>query len=131
MRKLIFGVTIAAAYTVAFAGGADGVWKTELSDDGGYLEVTIGPCESDSKKTCGTISRAFTKDGENPDYKHLGKLMVWDMKSKDGTKFSGGKIWDPKEDKTYKSKMQLKGDELDVEGCVTIICSGQHWQRVK
>jgi len=61
----------------------------------------------------------------------MGKLMVKDMKSGDGTKYSGGTIWDPEHDKTYKSKMYLKGDVLDVEGCVSIICSGQDWKRVK
>ena len=131
MRRLILGVTIAAACTMAIAGGADGVWKTEVNDDGAYLEVTIGPCESDSSKTCGKISNAFTKQGADPKYEHLGKLMVKDMKSDDGTSYSGGTIWDPEDNKTYKSKMHLKGEELDVEGCVTIICSGQHWKRAK
>ena len=61
MRRLILGATIAAASSMAIAGGADGVWKTEEGDDGGYLEVTIGPCESDTTKTCGKISNAFSK----------------------------------------------------------------------
>ena len=131
MRRLILGVTIAAASSMAIAGGVDGVWKTEVSDDGGYLEVTIGPCESDATKTCGKISNAFTTKGADPKYKNMGKLMVKDMKSDDGTNYSGGTIWDPEKDKVYKSKMHLKGDVLDVEGCVSIICSGQDWQRVR
>jgi uncharacterized protein (DUF2147 family) len=53
------------------------------------------------------------------------------MHSKDGITFSGGTIWDPEHDKTYKSKMTLKGDDLDVEGCVSIVCSGQDWKRFK
>ena len=36
------GVALGAASSMAFAGGADGVWKTEVGSDGGYLEVTIG-----------------------------------------------------------------------------------------
>jgi uncharacterized protein (DUF2147 family) len=116
---------------MVLAGGADGVWKTEANDDGGYLEVSIGPCESDSAKTCGKISNAFTKQGADPEYEHMGKLMVKDMESDDEANYSGGTIWDPEEDKTYSSKMHLKGDVLDVEGCVTIICSGQDWTRVK
>ena len=57
--------------------------------------------------------------------------MVKDMTSKDGTKYSGGTIWDPQDDKTYKSKMHLNGNELDVKGCVSVFCSGQAWMRVK
>lgn len=135
MRSLIVGITIViastAASTAAFADGADGVWKTEADDKGAYLEVTIGPCESDPSKTCGTISNAITKKGADPAYANLGKLMVKDMHSTDGKKYSGGTIWDPVHDKTFKSKMHLKGDDLDVSGCVSIICVGQDWKRVK
>ena len=131
MRRLIVAVTFAAAPVMAIAGGADGVWKTQRSDAGAYLEVTIGPCASDPAKTCGKISKAFTKQGVDPKYENLGKLMVKDMKSDDGMSYSGGTIWDPEDNKTYSSKMHLKGEDLDVEGCVTIFCSGQHWKRVK
>ena len=131
MRRLIVGLTIAAASTVAVAGGADGVWKTQADDDGGYLEVRIAPCESDASKTCGKISNAFTTQGADPKYVNLGKTMVKDMTSSDGVNYSGGRIWDPEHNKTYKSKMKLKGDVLDVEGCVSIICTGQDWTRVK
>lgn len=41
-----------------------------------------------------------------------------------------GKIWGPEDNKNHSSKMNLKGETLDVEGCVTIICSRQHWNRV-
>ena len=131
MRRLILAVTVAATPITAIAGGADGVWKTEANDAGAYVEVTIGPCDSDSAKTCGTISKAFTEQGADPKYENLGKLMIKDMTSDDGTSYSGGTIWDPEDNKTYSSKMHLKGEELDVEGCVTIICQGQHWKRLK
>jgi uncharacterized protein (DUF2147 family) len=124
-------MAIVTASTAALAGGADGVWKTEADDQGAYLEVTIASCESDSSKTCGTISNAFTKQGADPKYANLGKLMVKDMDSSDGTSYSGGTIWDPVHDKTFKSKMHLRGDDLDVSGCVSIICVGQDWKRVK
>jgi len=131
MRSLIVGMAIVTASTAALAGGADGVWRTEADDQGAYLEVTIAPCESDSSKTCGKISNAFTKQGADPKYANLGKLMVKDMESADGKNYSGGTIWDPVHDKIFKSKMHLRGDDLDVKGCVSIICSGQDWKRVK
>jgi len=131
IHKLFLGMTLAAASSVAIANGADGVWSTEVSKDGGYLEVTIGPCDSDSTKTCGKISSAFNKQGVDAGYKNLGKLMVKDMVSQDGKNYSGGMIWDPEHNKTYKSKMHLKGNDLDVEGCVSFFCSGQDWKRVK
>ncbi len=118
------------ASAFASAEGIDGVWSTEKSDSGGHLEVEIGPCEADATRTCGVISAAFSKDGIEPDYEHLGKLMIKDMKSDDGISFSGGTIWDPEKDKVYKSKLRVKGDDLKVDGCIAFICVGQNWTRV-
>jgi uncharacterized protein (DUF2147 family) len=131
MRKILLAAATATAPAMAFAGGADGVWKTEADGDGAYLEVTIGACASAADKTCGIITTAFKKDGKDPAYANLGKKIVWDMTSSDGVSYFGGKIWDPEHNKTYSSKMKVKGDVLDVEGCVSIICSGQDWTRVK
>ena len=88
-------------------------------------------CDKDSSKTCGTISKAYGKHGVDAGYANLGKTMVSGMSSDDGKSFSGGTIWDPEKDKTYKSKMTLKGDDLDLEGCISFFCSGQDWKRVK
>jgi len=132
MRKLILflGVLIAGVPTIAAASSANGVWSTEKDDQGAYLEVTVAPCESKATLTCGVISKAFTKSGEDPDYANLGKLIIKDMKDHGDGTYSKGTIWDPVKDKVYKSKMEVKGDELDVDGCISVICQGQHWQRV-
>ena len=52
------------------------------------------------------------------------------MAADGGGKYSGGKIWAPDRDKTYRSKMELSGDRLKVSGCVGPICRGQTWARV-
>ena len=79
MRRFIFGVIIAATSSMAVADGLNGIWKTAADDDGAYLEVTLGPCDSDSSKTCGTISKAFTKEGPDLKYANLGKAIVTDI----------------------------------------------------
>ena len=129
MYKTILGTILIFAWSTAQADGIEGKWRTETDDAGGYLEVTIGPCKSDTEKTCGIITNAFTSNGPDGGYKNLGKLIVMDMETKDGKQFSGGTIWDPEKDKTYKSKMTLKGDDLDVEGCISFICLGEDWKR--
>ena len=131
MFRSILAVMLLVTSAAAFAGSADGVWRTESNDAGGYLEVTIGPCESDAKLTCGVISQAFSKDGPDPDYENLGKLIIHDMKPHGADAYAGGTIWDPEKDKTYKSKMTVKGDDLDVEGCISFVCVGEDWKRVK
>jgi len=132
MRNIVLflGVLVATIPAIAAAGSADGVWATEKDEQGAYLEVTVSACESDASLTCGIISKAVTKSGEDPDYSNLGKFIIKDMKHHGDNKYAKGTIWDPTKDKVYKSKMEVHGDELDVDGCISVICQGQHWQRV-
>ena len=132
MHGLIYGVLISTLSATALAGsGAEGVWKTEPNEEGGYLEITMGPCTADASKTCGVISSAHNGEGPNTGYEHLGKLMVKDMEPDGDNAFTDGTIWDPEADKTYKSKMQAEGDKLRVDGCIAFFCSGQNWTRVQ
>ena len=134
MRAKI-GLTAAAlmlaAQGAAAAGAADGVWKTEVNEEGRYLLVTVAPCASDPAKSCGTITRAMRPEGENPDYEHLGRLIIEGMVPDGAATFSDGTIWAPDDDKTYDSNMEVKGDVLTVEGCVLVFCRGQDWTRAQ
>jgi uncharacterized protein (DUF2147 family) len=124
-------MTLLSMSVMASASSAEGVWATEANDSGGHLEITIAPCASDAKKTCGIITNAITPSGPDAEYKNLGKLMIDGMTSKDGVHYSGGTIWDPEKDKIYKSKLEVKGNDLDVEGCISFVCIGEDWKRVK
>ena len=107
------------------------MWKTAEGEEGGYLYVSIAACGA---AICGTIDRAFDGDGApSPDYGHLGKTLIRDMTADGGGAYSGGTIWAPDTDKTYRSKMALSGDALEVKGCVAggLICRGQTWTRVR
>jgi len=104
-----------------------GTWQTESSEKG-YLHVAIEECDD---ALCGTIVNAYNLENEIiADYEHVGKKMVWNMKASGESSWKKGKIWDPSKDKTYKSKMSLKGDTLSVSGCVLFVCRGQDWARV-
>lgn len=115
------------------AGRVDGrgVWKTAANDDDAHLEIILAPYVADIALTRGTITKAVTKAGEDPGYVNLGKPIVENMKSDGAGNYTDGTIWDPESDKTYNSKMTLKGDTLDVEGCILFLCSGQDWTRVE
>ena len=131
MKHLFFAA--AAAIGLAGAAQADpatGTWRTQPGDTGGYLLVDIAPC---GNAVCGKIAQAYDKDNAViADYEHAGKRMIWDMAADGGGSYSGGKIWAPDSDKTYKSKMSLTGNTLTVKGCVAggLICRGQDWKRV-
>jgi len=127
--KILLSATLVLFTSNAFSqsDSAIGTWQTESSDKG-YLHVAIEEC---GEMLCGKILNAFDLENEIiADYEHVGKNMVWDMKAAGENKWSKGKIWDPSKDKTYKSKMSLKGDTLSVSGCVLFVCRGQDWARV-
>lgn len=116
-------------YTTAFSNSsAVGTWQTE-SNGKGYLHVAVEPCDD---ALCGTIIMAFDADDvANESYEHIGKKMIWGMKPGAESGWVGGRIWDPSGDKTYKSKMSVSGDTLNVSGCVLMFCRSQVWNRVE
>jgi uncharacterized protein (DUF2147 family) len=55
--------------------------------------------------------------------------MIWDMLASGPTNWGDGKIWNPRNDRTVNSSLELSGDTLLVSGCVFRICQTQTWQR--
>ncbi|MXU63903.1 DUF2147 domain-containing protein [Oceanomicrobium pacificus] len=125
MKTALLALALALP-TAAFA-DVTGTWKTQTSDTGAYLLVDVKPCSAGSDLICGWIKEA--KNTENQGI--VGKAIIKNMAARDGNRWHKGTIWAPDDDKTYKSKMELNGDVLKVEGCVAIICRGQNWTRVK
>ena len=124
MKHLIAAACVAVAGAgMALAEPATGTWKTETGDSGAYLHVKIAPCGAN---ICGTIVTVVNSD----DTSSQGKPIIWDMQAKGNGSYSGGKIWAPDTDKTYRSKMSLNGNALKVSGCVGPICRGQTWTRI-
>lgn len=104
----------------------NGVWQTEISDKGAHLLVRIGDCANSAGEKCGIIIEVVNSESQTS----LGKPIIWAMKPDGPNKWSGGKIWAPDNDKTYRANMRYNGDSLRVEGCVTVFCRGQTWSRV-
>ena len=110
----------------------NGIYKTQATDTGAFLEVEFGPCDKDPSLSCGIILNAYESNTDvNKEYDHLGKIIVENMKSQGSGKFTGGTIWDPSEDKVYNSKMTTIDADLSVEGCILFFCRAQLWKRVK
>ena len=110
-----------------------GSWMTDTRS----AIVDIKFCEEDSP--CGEITwvdpnGASVVDRHNPDESLrerplVGVKMLWGFEAK-GEKWKGGRIYNPKDGKTYKSKMSLNDDgTLKVKGCVGPICKTQIWTR--
>ena len=129
MKRILLAAAIALLPSAVFADDVFGVWKTTPDDNGNFGHIQVGTCGS---KICGTLIKSFGSDGNVMQSDNVGKKIVWDMVNLGDGAYGKGKIWSPDRDKTYKSKMQLTGDSLAVEGCVFGICrDGGTWTRVQ
>lgn len=128
MKHLL--LSLALGLGVSGAAAADpvfGDWKTSADDNGNSGLIQIAACGS---KICGTLVKAFGKDGKEADSPNIGKKIIWDMVAKGDGAYGNGKVWSPDRDKTYSSKMQLTGNSLAISGCVLVVCrDGGTWTR--
>ena len=94
MKTLIAIVACLMISTHVFAGAFSGTYKTMPSKkSGGWAYVKFGACKENKHLTCGTLIKAFSKDGKViKNYEHKGKYVVWDMKKDGDNNFSGGTL---------------------------------------
>lgn len=126
--RLIGILAITSALLTGTAMAADpvfGNWKSEPGDDGAYIHVNISAC---GDKICGKITKVIGKENATSQ----GKSIIKGMNADGAGKYSGGTIWAPDKDKTYKSKMSLNGNKLSVSGCIAggLLCRSQTWTRL-
>ncbi len=121
-----------------------GTWKTyddktgqeksivEITEEGGVLqgkvlEILTEP-EGGENKLCDKCK------GERKDQPVVGMTILWDL-AQEGDEWKGGKILDPKNGKTYKSKLRVNedGKEMEVRGFIglSVIGRTQTWKRVE
>lgn len=130
MKTLVLAAVAAMSMaTTAFAQDAVfGEWKSEPGETGGFIHVRLGPCGTN---VCGEITQVVGNDNTSI----VGRTIIQNMVPQGGGAYSGGTIWAPDTDKTYKSDMQLNGNSMVVRGCVGI-CSAltsrsQTWTRLR
>ena len=142
---MTFARTLAIlAGTIVFAHTAQadplGTWLTE----GGKSHVSIAPC---GDKLCGRIvwlreplnpdgTGKLDVDNEDPDLRGrpiIGLRMLHGFSGDGDGRGSGGRIYNPEDGYTYRSKMKvIDADTLEVSGCVLfVLCQGQTWTRVE
>ena len=119
---------LALVATPSLADPVLGLYKTQPGDDGNYGHVQLYDCDG---SVCGVIRAAFDSAGNALESDNIGKRMIWDMEAQGDGSYSGGKIWAPDRDKVYSSKMSLSGNNLEVSGCVLVVCRAQSWTKVQ
>ncbi|MEO5962464.1 MAG: DUF2147 domain-containing protein [Thermomonas sp.] len=60
-----------------------------------------------------------------------GMVILWGLKPDGAAHWSGGRVLDPENGKTYKSKLALldSGRKLGMSGCIAFFCRQQVWVR--
>ena len=141
MKKIFAGIIfMLMPFAAAFAQDVIGKWKledgsaiVEVYKEGNVYNGKIVWLEKPTKAD-GTP----TVDDKNPDKalrtrKLIGLDMLHGLKQ-DGGKYSGGKIYDPGNGKTYNCSMQVEGDILKVRGSLDakgLLGRTMDWFRVK
>ncbi len=133
--KILFTTFFLLIFSLnAFAEPLSGVYKTNPSKTtGGWAYIKFGACKENEGLSCGTLIKAFSKNGKAiKNYEHKGKYVVWDMIKEGNKNFFGGKIKDYSDGKIYNSKMEiLSKNKIGVSGCVLFICRSQEWTKLK
>ena len=145
MRLTIVGVVIAFALMPMLPAhaqqAATGRWMT-VDDATGKAKGIVEIFQARDGTYAGRVVEVLdTGHGENPlcvkcsgankDKPILGMVTLWGLKPDGVGHWSGGRVLDPENGKTYKSKLDLLdgGRKLGMSGCVGFFCRQQVWVR--
>jgi uncharacterized protein (DUF2147 family) len=125
MKPVLFAI-------VALALGAGSATADPLNVFG-----TFATEEENSHVEIAWIDPASVTDGKTPETatdadgkKILGLTMLEGFRQT-AKGWTGGTIYNPKEGKTYSSRMKLLDDGvLEVKGCIAMLCETQNWNPV-
>lgn len=130
MNPVLIACALLAALAVP-ARAADpltGVWRTQPGRDGGFGHVEIVPCGA---KLCGTVARTFDAQGRANTAPDLGATILDKVAPLGDGAYGEGRIINPETGRGYTARLRLRGDQLEVGGCVLMICrNAGTWQRV-
>lgn len=138
MRKMALTAAFLSVLAVpAFAADVTGTWLTDT--DEGVVEITA--CGS---SVCGRLvssddikKNPGLTDSKNADASQRNRtlkgLLLLQGFTGSGGNWTGGKIYNPDDGKTYSATLTLEGDNmLKVRGCVVVpFCQTQTWTRTK
>ena len=135
MKVIGFVLTLFLSSTLFAEEGILGYWLTPGSI------VKIENCDT---YVCAKIETIFVDDGQDPKLildennrdkalrsraivriNILSGFLIKDVKQRE---FKGGRIYDPRRGREFKSNLHLKEDgNLEVEGCLAFICDSEEW----
>lgn len=137
MKTMILATVMALSATFASASGIEGKWRT-IDDETKKPKAIVSIVKNGSTYTGTIVGLANGVENVCPacsDKRALIGLTVLTGLKADGDEYTGGRIFDPKSGKTYKSKASVSADgkRLNVRGYIGVSALGrtQTWQRVE
>jgi len=135
MKVISFALALFLSNTLFAEEGIFGYWLTPGS------VVKIENCDN---YVCAKVETIFVDEGRDPKLildennkdkalrsravigiNVLSGFLVKDIKQR---VFKGGRIYDPRRGREFKSNLHLKDDgNLEVEGCLAFICDSEEW----
>lgn len=109
--------------TVAMAADplANTTWQTY---DDGEPKAVVKIVESN-----GTLSGKIISTKRPEGQKFVGRTVIQGLKADGGGKYSGGKITDPENGKTYRLTAKLSGSDLKLKGHLGPFSRSQTWKK--
>ena len=134
VATVLFVATTATAFFERTT--AVGYWKT-IDDETGEAKSIVKIYEVDGKYY-GRVDRLLLKpgalcdkcEGEDHNKPIEGMVFVWGMSADGDAEYSGGKIFDPAKNKTYRCSMWIKDGKLMVRGYLGPFYRTQTWHPV-
>lgn len=136
----LFGLPLLMAGLAAAAQTPEGRWKT-IDDETGKVKSIVEIARMEDGTLQGkVVDILHSAKGPNPTCDECegankgkpieGMTILWGMRDEGGGEYGGGRILDPAKGKTYKSKLEMLGeDRLGVSGCIAFFCRQQEWVR--
>ena len=132
MKKMILAMALALFSLAGYSQTILGKWLTEAGDAKVEIYEANGKVNG---KIVWLEKGPDTKDTHNTDEKMRSrKLMGVNILSgltKKSEKWEGGRIYNPKNGKTYKCSIWPEGDKLKVRGYLGVFYETQTWKKAK
>jgi uncharacterized protein (DUF2147 family) len=127
MKRAVLTLLLASAAQAApEASAIHGEWWTP----GFNARVRIEPC---GEAVCGRIVWLWDEAPKGIADKSplIGRVVIDGMRSADGVRWAGGRLYNPEDGRDYKGGLWLRSaGQLVVDGCVLFICQTQVWRKL-
>lgn len=124
--RLLLGIVFSVVAVPVVADPAAGLWLTGPDKKGQVGHVRMASCGA---ALCGTVIKAFDKNGNEVITPNVGKRVIWDVKPEGGGAYSG-RMHVSLLKADVDGVFNVSGNVMTVRGCLKKVCQSQRWSRI-